>query len=344
MIDRRCFEDLRSDSCGTEGDEVFYWIYDIPLAALAALFLAVFVGLSTVGVLITRPWSLKTFAEEEGWREHVVITLEGAFVFFGLLLALVTIQTYENFRNAREGVALEAAELGALYRGVSSYPQPIRGELQEDLNRYVTFVINEAWPQQARGIVPVGGVPLISEFQKKLTSYNPVTQGEIALHGATLFKYNDFIKARRLRLHSVTIALPAAMWAVLFAGTLINIGLSCLLPVESLKGHLLLSGAFASVVALILFIAAAMDNPYRGAYSVSPEAFEIIQHDVMGVKTGNHEGPAAVQAPVAPAPETTSTAPQATSTPSQTTPVKPETETAPSPAAASKTSPRKRHR
>ena len=83
------------------------------LLALGALFVAVSVSISTVGVLITRPWSLKEFAEEEEWREHVVITLEGAFVFFGLLLALVTIALYENLRNAREWVAAEAAELAS---------------------------------------------------------------------------------------------------------------------------------------------------------------------------------------------------------------------------------------
>ena len=270
-----------------EGDEVLYWIYDIPLPVLGALFLAISVGLSTAGVLIMRPWSLKEFAHEEGWREHVVITLEGAFVFFGLLLALVTITAYENFRNARERVEAEAAELGSLYRDVSGYPQPLRGELQADLKAYVAYVIKDAWPQQARGIVPVGGVPLVTAFQDKLTAYNPVSQGEVALHGATLFKFNDFIKARRQRLHAVTIALPAAMWGVLIAGTLINIALSCLLPVASLKGHLLLSGAFASIIGLILFITAAMDNPFRGTFSVSPEAFETIQHDVMGVTAGH---------------------------------------------------------
>jgi hypothetical protein len=30
-----------------------------------------------------------------------------------------------------------------------------------------------------------------------------------------------------------------------------------------------------------------MDNPFRGTFSVSPEAFETIQHDVMGVTAGH---------------------------------------------------------
>ena len=264
-----------------------YWIYDVPLPALAALFVTVFISYATAGVVITRPWVRKTFAHEEGWREHVVITLEGAFVFFGLLLALVTIAAYDNFSTAREKTASEAAELGSNYRSVTGYPEPIRGELQADLKDYVKYVIEEAWPQQKQGIVPMAGVARITAFEEKLMSFNPVSQGEIALHGATLFKFNDFVKARRERLHSVTVALPAALWGVLVACTLINIGLTWLLPVESLRGHLLLSGAFASVIALLLFVTAVMDNPFRGSFSVSAEAFETIQRDVMGV-TGPH--------------------------------------------------------
>lgn len=125
-------------------------------------------------------------------------------------------------------------------------------------------------------------------FQSKLTAYNPVTTGENALHGATLFKYNDFVKARRLRLHVVSVALPATLWEVLAVGALINIALTWLLPVQGLKGHLLLSGAFAAVVGLLLFAAAAMDNPFRGELSVSPHAYQVIADNIMGIQVGHH--------------------------------------------------------
>jgi hypothetical protein len=249
---------------------------------LAALFVVIFIALSSVGVLLSRSRVHRLFVEEEGWREHVMITLEGAFVFFGLLLALVTIAVYGNYTDARARVSGEAAELSALYRDVSGYPQPLRGELQGRIREYTEYVVREAWPQQARGLVPRGGVARITALQELLYSYEPASPGQNVLHETTLLKYNDFAKARRERLHAVTVALPAALWWVLICGALINIGLSCLLPVKSTAGHLLLSGAFATVIALILFVTAAMDHPFRGSFSVGPEAFETILHDVMG--------------------------------------------------------------
>ena len=269
---------------------MFYWIYDIPLGLLGALFVLVFLVLSSVGVLLTRSLVHKLFIEEEGWREHVMITLEGAFVFFGLLLALVTIAAYGNFSDARARVSAEASELSALYRNVSGYPEPIRSELQGRIREYTEYVAREAWPQQARGLVPTGGVSRITALQELLYSYEPASQGQSELHASTLFKFNDFAKARRERLHAVTVALPAALWWVMICGAVINIGLSCLLPVKSTEGHLLLSGAFAIVIALILFVTAAMDHPFRGSFSVGPEAYETILHDVMGVARAGDGG------------------------------------------------------
>ena len=261
---------------------MFYWIYDIPLTALGALFVVVFIALSAAGVLLSRSLVHKIFVEEEGWREHVMITLEGAFVFFGLLLALVTIAVYGNYTEARARVSEEASELSALYRDMAGYPEPIRGQLQAQIRDYTQYVVREAWPQQARGLVPTGGVARITAVQDMLFSYEPASQGQNELHATTLFKFNDFAKARRERLHAVTVALPAALWWVLICGALINIALSCLLPVKSTEGHLLLSGAFATVIALILFVTAAMDHPFRGSFSVGPEAYETVLHDVMG--------------------------------------------------------------
>jgi hypothetical protein len=69
----------------------------------------------------------------------VAIALEGAFVFFGLLLASVAIAAYEDFTDAREKTAAEASELASLYRGVSGYPEPVRGQLQADLRDYTKY-------------------------------------------------------------------------------------------------------------------------------------------------------------------------------------------------------------
>ncbi|MGH3818678.1 MAG: hypothetical protein ACRDRE_13145 [Pseudonocardiaceae bacterium] len=263
-----------------------YWIYDVPGELAGLSFAVAFIVFAIVGVFATRRMQ-NFFARQEGWREHVVVVLEGAFVFFGLLLALVAIAAYDNYTDARAKAAVEASELGSLYRIVSIYPEPARGQLQADLREYTSYVIEQDWPLQRRGEVPSGGVSLVTNFQNHLASFGSRTNTENVQYGVTLLKFNDFVRARQERLHLVEVRLPTAMWEVLIFGTLLTIAITWLLPVASLRAHLLLSGVSALVVSLSIFVTAAMDNPFRGDFSVAPHAFEIIQHDLMSVSTAH---------------------------------------------------------
>jgi hypothetical protein len=48
----------------------------------------------------------------------------------------IAVSSYQSFAAANQVVGREAATLGTLYRAVSNYPEPIRGELQTMLRDY----------------------------------------------------------------------------------------------------------------------------------------------------------------------------------------------------------------
>lgn len=256
------------------------WIYDLPSWLLALIFVVVFVGFSSAGVLVVGPRIRKGVAGKEGWREHVSITLEAAFVFVGLLLALVALAAYGNFTEARSVVDSEASALGTLYRDVNAYPEPDRTLLQVEIQSYISKVINHDWPEQRRGIVPNGAV-LPTEIVLVLAKFQPANAGQTALSQAALAEANTWLLARRQRLDIVTRGLPVTLWVVLVVGSAVNIGLTWLLPVHNVRGHLVLAASFALVVALILFVTASLDHPFRGPFGVSPEAFQLIRADVI---------------------------------------------------------------
>jgi hypothetical protein len=258
-----------------------YWIYNIPAWLLGVLVVGAFLAFAGSGVLLTRPAVAKRFGKEEGWGEHVSIILEAAFVFIGLLMALVTIAAYDNFAEARNKVASEASEVGTLYRDVTAFPDPPRSQVEGYLATYVDTVINTDWPEQQRGVLP-SQEPEPGQVLRSLASFEPASAGATNLQQATLAQVNAWLKARRDRIDLVTRGLPADLWVVLVLGAVINIGLTWLLPVRSVQAHLILSWAFAAVVGLLLFVTASMDHPFRGTFSVSPEAFHVIQRDVIG--------------------------------------------------------------
>ena len=259
---------------------MFYWIYDIPTWQLGALFALLFVGITWVGTLFISPILKLWFRSQEGLNDLVGYALGAFGVFYGLLLGLLAVATYQNAANVEDNVAREAASLGALYRDVSSYPQPIRADLQKRLQDYTRFVIDKAWPAQRRGEVPEGSVQMMDEFQQVLAQFEPATKGQEIVHAETLRQYNDMILLRRLRINAIHAGIPGVMWYVVAVGAVINTLLILSFRMR-FDIHLVIGGMLSFFVGVVIFMIAAMDNPFRGEVSVGPDAFELIYTSLM---------------------------------------------------------------
>jgi hypothetical protein len=267
---------------------VFYWIYDIPTWALAVLFAVVFVSVTWLGILLTRPHVRRWVASQEDWNDVMGYVLSCHGVLYGILLGLIAVGTYQNYSDVEQTVSQEASALAALYRDVSSYPEPIRGELQALLREYCRYVIEEAWPSQRRGIIPDGGTARVTAFQRKLVAFEPATRGQEILHEAAFQQFNRFVEIRRERLHHVTTGLPPALWYVVAIGAVLGIVLTWLFSIDRLSVHLAVAGLLSLLTGLVVFLIAAMDHPFRGEVSVSPEAFEIVQRSLMAPGDKSH--------------------------------------------------------
>ena len=91
--------------------------------------------------------------------------LQAVMVFYGLALALIAVSVWQSYSDGAKILSHEATALAALYRDVSSYPEPIRPQLQKGLRDYVDQIIHQAWPIQQRGQAPTQGVELMNRFQ-----------------------------------------------------------------------------------------------------------------------------------------------------------------------------------
>ena len=255
---------------------MMYWVYDISSLHFALLTVAVFVGFGAIGLLLTR-WLMGRI------RRHVIETNDvvgfyfGAIVgFYGITLGLISVGVWQTFSDADNKSTLEAAAIESLYRDISSYPEPPRSAMQTQLKDYVHNVIGVAWPMQRKGIMPKGGTELMTALQKSMFPFEPQTQGQMAIHQEALRQYNRLSELRRLRVLSATSGLPGTIWYVLILGAAASIILTWLFSVESVRRHLFLTGLYSGLIALLIFLIAALDNPYRGEFSVGPDAFELV--------------------------------------------------------------------
>jgi Protein of unknown function (DUF4239) len=251
------------------------WIYDIPRWGGTLLFAAVFVGFSWLGLVLIRPWVRRHAADQPDWNALIGAILAAFVVFYGITLALIAVSSYQSFAAVNQGVGREAASLGTLYRDVSNYPEPIRGELQRMLRDYTRYVIEEAWPAQKRGVIPQGGTVRVTAFEEKLLSFQPQTRAEAILHAETLRDFDVFSDDRQQRLESISAGLPDVLWFLVAVGAVGNAVLTCLFDVKRLSVHLLLAGLMSLFVSQMVFMVVAMDKPFRGDVSVSSDAFQL---------------------------------------------------------------------
>ena len=259
------------------------WLYDTtPLHA--AIYLVAFVELvSLAGLLAARRYLIPRFHFGTGINDAVSGTVQAIGVFYGITVGLIAVAVWNTNTNASGLVSKEASAIGALYRDVSGYPSPVREELQGILREYTVFIIDDAWPAQKKGEIAAPGKTIMDDFQARLYTFEPVNQSQIALHNETVRAYNTLIDYRQLRIDAVKSGLSNTMWAVIWIGAAISIGVAYFYQIVDVKLHAALVVLMSGFLAAVLFMIVINDKPFYGAVSISPEPYELILKRLMDV-------------------------------------------------------------
>lgn len=256
------------------------WLYDFsPLGA--ALTIMLFVEVSALaGLFLARRFLTPRLRYDGETNEAISGTVQAIGVFYGITVGLIAAGVWSTHTTASELASKEANSIGALYRDVSSYPTPPRDELRAELRRYTIFIIEQAWPaqQKGRGQTLTAGVNIMDDFQRKLNAFEPATTGQAALHAETLKAYNTLIENRQLRIDAVASGLSPVMWAVIWVGAAISIGVAYLYRIEDLKLHAALVSLMGGFLAVVLFMIVINDKPFYGHVGVSSEPYQLILH------------------------------------------------------------------
>lgn len=255
------------------------WFYDLPIAASVLLASLSFVAITLVAGLFVRP-RLSGLMQDQPDRNTSV----GYFLAFfnlmnGLLLSLLAVATYQNHANVERIVVRESASLAALYRDVSSLPQPARGELQDILLNHTRIVIEEDWPIQRRGHVPTHGTEIMDQLQTRMIAFKPENRVQEMVQAAAFRQFNDYIEWRRLRLHSVKSDMPSVLWYAVGIGLAMHLALFLFLELRTAT-FLVLGGVTSFFAGTVVCMILLLDHPFRGPFGASVGPF-LLLHDVM---------------------------------------------------------------
>jgi len=261
------------------------WLYEIrPL--YAGLVLVLIIGtVSIIGLFVTRWLVIPRLHYHDGANDAVSGTVQAIGVFYGITVGLIAVGVWNTHSNASDLVSKEASSISALFRDVSGYPEPIRTELRSKVREYTVFVIEQAWPAQAAGYGQRldGGTKILDDFQEKLYTYQPANSGQVALHSETLRGYNKLLEDRRLRIDAVDSGLSSTMWAVIWVGAIISIGVAYFYHIPDPRLHAILVALMSGFLAMVLFMITVNDKPFFGRVSVSSDPYKLILDRVIGV-------------------------------------------------------------
>jgi hypothetical protein len=250
---------------------MFFWIYDYPSWAVATLFVVVFIAATWLAIYISRPRIHCWVHRGRGANEMLGLGLTSFSTLFGILLGLLTVASYQDYSASTDLVDREASSLAALHRNFSGYPTPVRGQLQGRLREYIRYTIEDGWGQQRLGIVPMGGGERITSLFQMLSTFEPLKRSEEVLHADVLRQFNQFLEIQRERLANVSVGLPDYFWWVVAVGSLLSILLIAMLDME-FQVHLVLGAVMATLLALMIFLIAKLDSPFRGKMGAGPDA------------------------------------------------------------------------
>jgi hypothetical protein len=205
-------------------------------------------------------------------------------VIYAVLIALVVIAVWEEYRAASETVEQEANAVAEIFWLAHRLPEPEGSHIQELARSYAQDVIDEEWPLMEQGQTPLmtseegtpAGWTLIDEIRANLQEFQPHTPADEQLYAEGLDQVQRLADARRMRLVAAEEGIPAVLWAVLIFGGVAAIGFTYLFGLENTWAHRLMVFTLAAVIGLVLFTIGALEHPFSGGARIGTGAFELI--------------------------------------------------------------------
>ena len=137
-----------------------YWVYDLPNWLFGILTIGITEAIGLGGLYATRNFVRRIHAGDVSYNGIVGWYLSAVCLFYGITLGLLAVGTWQTYSDVESKVGEEASAIGALYRDVSSFPEPNRGELQADLQQYARqvidvdekFALRYTWPNRPEAL------------------------------------------------------------------------------------------------------------------------------------------------------------------------------------------------
>ena len=252
--------------------------YLAPAWVLIVAITFAFVAISCGGhVLVRRSFAQTDFIEHNEVAGFVVAVVG---VLYAVLLAFITIVVWEHFAAAEDRASQEVDAATDILR-FSAYLAPSDGRrLMNDLDRYVEVVISDEWPAMAHGRSSTQAQDDVVRLLGDTVALPVNTLRQANLQNRLLDRVQTVADLRRRRISDNQSGVPSVLWVALIVGASTVIGFLYLFGLKNFRVQLLMTALTATVIGLSFSVVIALDFPFRGDISISPERW-IALHELI---------------------------------------------------------------
>jgi hypothetical protein len=202
-------------------------------------------------------------------------------VIYAVVLALVVIAAWEEYRDARAAAADEASAVLNLARAANGWPAEDRAEVETALVAYARQVVDVEWPAMARGdFGPASESVTVNQLWQTLNDADASAAAKSASYEVALLQLDDLGEARRNRLLLGQEGLPMSMAVILIVGAVVTIGFAYFFAVDNGRLHALMIASLAVLIVLLLLLQLQLEMPFQGVSAIEPTAMELVLAEI----------------------------------------------------------------
>lgn len=213
------------------------------------------------------------------------IYLQSITVAIGIIIAFIVTNEWQTYKDLQSLMTREANFIYNMYYTASYLENSENITLL--IKEYLCSIINIEFPQMEQGIIPPDDAKVVQRLVDSIYAYTPDTTNanQLPLYNSLISLLGDALQARATRLESVNSGLADELWWVLIAGYFIIVFMSLLLS-GTFQSRLLCTTASSVTYAILLFLAVALDSPFKGDFGLDPLPY-IYVTEIIGIPCPN---------------------------------------------------------
>jgi len=205
---------------------------------------------------------------------------------YAVVLGFLCVVVWQHYNETKERVWLEVSSVADTWHDAVGLRPAVRHEVRAEMLAYTRTVVDTEWALMRTGGFSPRGDTLIMEATTQVGTLVPANAGEASAQSAVLRLLADLHDARQRRLAQSDTAISGFEWTILILGAMLVIAMCWLYDVGETRTDLLTTGGVAVLIAMMLVLIVEMQNPFRGAIAIGPDAWTAFLHHVESMDRG----------------------------------------------------------